>query len=191
MTFGHPANSGSAVDINPATAVARNARGRTCASVNETLPHLRFTSQWTSEEVTWSNSRGHLLLRHADGADLTVELQRCARGRLRNAYPVSSHDLEVQVGGAESTDVLTASLGAVVTAIEAAEPQCRRIVYAVDTDGSFSGAVGRLSVIAAAEAAGFRYVVDVDLADAELSLLVAEPRWVTEVDMDLDHVPGT
>ncbi|MBV6759065.1 long-chain fatty acid--CoA ligase [Rhodococcus opacus] len=26
MTFGHPANSGSAVDINPATAVARNAR---------------------------------------------------------------------------------------------------------------------------------------------------------------------
>ncbi|GCE44881.1 hypothetical protein Rhow_000507 [Rhodococcus wratislaviensis] len=48
-----------------------------------------------------------------------------------------------------------------------------------------------MATIAAAEAAGFRYVVDVDVAESELSLLVSEPGWVTEVDIDLEHVPGS
>ena len=48
--------------------------------------------------------------------------------------------------------------------------------------------------MAAAESAGFRYVVDVDVPDEDgvveqLSLLVREPDFVTHVDMDLDHVP--
>jgi hypothetical protein len=64
----------------------------------------------------------------------------------------------------------------------AADPECRRVVFAAS--------VGDLDAVAAAQAAGFRYVLDVDVPDAELSLLVAEPDWVSDVDADLDRVPG-
>jgi hypothetical protein len=55
----------------------------------------------------------------------------------------------------------------------------------------FAAPVDDLEIVAAAEAAGFRYVVDVEVPGEDLSLLVAEPEWVTRVDMDLDRVPGT
>jgi hypothetical protein len=55
----------------------------------------------------------------------------------------------------------------------------------------FGAPRGDLATLTAAENAGFRYIVDVDLAGASLSLAVAEPPWVTSVDMDLGHVPGT
>ncbi|MEU6251398.1 hypothetical protein [Streptomyces sp. NPDC047043] len=50
---------------------------------------------------------------------------------------------------------------------------------------------GDRASMAAAETAGFRYAVDVELRDQQLSLLVAEPDWVTVTGMDLDHVPGS
>jgi len=62
-----------------------------------------------------------------------------------------------------------------------ADPRCRRVVYAAPAGDS--------TALGAATAAGFRYVVDVDLPDVSLSLLVAEPGWVTAID--LDRVPGT
>jgi len=40
----------------------------------------------------------------------------------------------------------------------------------------------------AAEMAGFRPVVDVDVPGAELRLFVAEPVWVSNID--LQRVPG-
>jgi hypothetical protein len=46
-------------------------------------------------------------------------------------------------------------------------------------------------VLKAAQAAGFRHVIDVDVPGAELSLLVAEPGWVRKVDADIDKVPGS
>ncbi|RVX38879.1 hypothetical protein EDD27_1207 [Nonomuraea polychroma] len=110
--------------------------------------------------------------------DADVRLERCATGRLRDAYPVAAHDLELRVN-----EATTGLLRALVEAVSVADPRCRRVVYAVPE--------GDLAGIAAAEAAGFRYVVDVDLADAQLSLLVAEPAWVTRTDMDLDNVPDT
>ncbi|GAA4965842.1 hypothetical protein HD597_007027 [Nonomuraea thailandensis] len=110
--------------------------------------------------------------------DGRVRLERCAAGRLRDAYPVAAHDLEVQAPEADA-----GLLRAVVDAVAQADPHCRRVVYAVPE--------GDLNRMAVAESAGFRYVVDVDLADAQLSLLVAEPEWVTRTDMDLDHVPGS
>ena len=61
------------------------------------------------------------------------------------------------------------------------DPRCRRVVFAAPVDD--------LTSIAAAHAAGFRYVVDVDIPGEELSLLVAEAHWVTA--MDSDRVPGT
>jgi hypothetical protein len=101
---------------------------------------------------------------------MTATIERCATGRLRDAYPVGEHDVEIRLpGGAD-----TALLRRLVAQIEADDPRCRRIVYAAPE--------GSLIDIAAAEAAGFRFVVDVDIPGASLSLLVAEPGWVTRID---------
>ncbi|WP_213575840.1 hypothetical protein [Rhodococcus sp. USK13] len=155
------------------------------------LSRLRFEDPWSGEVVSWADSGGRLVVRREDIAAVTVELTRCARGRLRHAYPVAAHDVEVRVSDVATADDLTAVLEVLTPAIRIADPQCRKVVYAVDRDDSGRSPLSALATSAAAEAAGFRYVVDVDIADAELSLLVAEPDWVTAVDIDLDHVPGT
>ena len=115
------------------------------------------------------------------GTNLDATLERCAHGRLRDAYPVAEHDIEIRLDDAP-TNELTALLGALSVAVQQADPQCRRVVFGAPR--------GDLATLTAAEKAGFRYVVDVDLAGASLSLAVAEPPWVTSADMDLDHVPG-
>ncbi|MFE0678986.1 hypothetical protein [Streptomyces sp. NPDC058867] len=68
-------------------------------------------------------------------------------------------------------------------AVTEQDPRCRRIIFAAGS--------GDLARMRAAEAVGFRYVLDVDLGREELSLFVAEPAWVTHTDMDLDRVPGS
>ncbi|HJQ45102.1 MAG TPA: hypothetical protein VJ870_02105 [Amycolatopsis sp.] len=112
-----------------------------------------------------------------------VRIEHCAGGRLGDAYPVNAHDVEVRVHDRLSAAELSVVLGAAVEDALASDPRCRRVVFAAE--------VADVATITAAEAAGFRHVVDVDLPDAELSLLVAEPAWVTAVDIDLDRVPGT
>jgi hypothetical protein len=65
-----------------------------------------------------------------------------------------------------------------------ADPACRRVVFASDA--------AALDRIAAAEAAGYRYVVDVDVeADEQLSLLVTEPGHLTQEPLDVGDMPGT
>ncbi|MCK8616298.1 hypothetical protein [Gordonia sp. C13] len=90
-----------------------------------------------------------------------------------------------------SPEDLISSLSVVISAARQADPECRKVVFAVERDGPEQARSRAIRTIAAAEAAGLRYVVDVDVPGHELSLLVSEPDWVTEVDMDLDHVPGT
>ncbi len=118
-------------------------------------------------------------------ADCTaiIELERCATGRLRHAYPVDSHDIEARIVETLPGPLLSELLGALATSIHTTDPRCRRIVFATGVEDS--------DILAAAEAVGYRHVVDVDLPEAELSLMVDEPAWVTAVDMDIDHVPGT
>jgi len=116
------------------------------------------------------------------GTTLDATLERCAHGRLRDAYPVAEHDIEIRLYDAPAYE-LTALLRTLSAAVQQADPQCRRVV--------FGAPLGDLATLSAAENAGFRYVVDVDLAGASLSLAVAEPSCVTSVDMDLDRVPGT
>lgn len=157
----------------------------------EPLPQPLFAPPWSSEVISWSGTRGRLLLRREGSKSVTVEMQWCAAGRLRNSYPISARDIEVRLFGLASSDELTTALAAVVAAIHSAEAHCRKVVYAVESNGAHQGRISRLATIAAAEAAGFRYVVDVDVAESELSLLVSEPGWVTEVDIDLEHVPGS
>lgn len=150
-----------------------------------------FSQPWSAELLSWSATGGRICL-HRDGEPVaTIELARCAMGRIRLAYPVATHDVEVRVADVTSSEDLTAVLQAMVPVVREADPQCRKVVFVVDHSGSGHGTMSALAEIAAAETAGFRYVVDVDIADAELSLLVEEPEWVTAVDLDLDHVPGT
>jgi hypothetical protein len=114
---------------------------------------------------------------------LQVRLEQCVNGRLRAAYPVNAHDVEVRISDGLGTAELTEALGEAARDALRTDPHCRRVVFAAPA--------GDLAAVATAEAAGFRYVVDVDIPGAELSLLVAEPGWVTAVDMDLDRVPDT
>jgi hypothetical protein len=112
-----------------------------------------------------------------------VRLERCATGRLRDAYPVHAHDVEVRLARAVSPDLLGALLADAARGVLDGDPECRRVVFAAPADDREAAATAR--------AAGFRHVLDVDLPGAELSLLVAEPGWVTVGWADLDTVPGT
>lgn len=112
---------------------------------------------------------------------------RCLGGRLGDAYPAAERDVELQVDGV-LTAALAASLETEAARVLAEDPRCRKVVYAAPADNA--------EAIAAAAAAGFRYVVDVDVPNTsggieELSVMVREPAYVTAVDMDLDRVPGS
>lgn len=112
---------------------------------------------------------------------------RCLGGRLGDAYPAAEHDIELQVTNVAAADLATALREEAERAL-ADDPRCRKVVFAAPA--------GDRETIDAAEAAGCRYVVDVDVlarsgsAD-ELSLMVREHADVTAVDMDLDIVPGS
>ena len=149
----------------------------------DVLPHLELGSPWSS--TTRSSSRLHAVLdlEHADGRRCALRVERCTGGRMEQAYPASIRDVEVQITGLSSPELLTSVLAATVSAVRAADPDCRRIVYGAPR--------ADLGALAAAEQAGFRYVVDVDLPGAELSLLVSEADWVTAQDQAADAVPGT
>ena len=108
----------------------------------------------------------------------SVLFERCVAGRLSRAYPAAAHDVELR---ASSPSV--AELRSWADKAFAADERCRRVVYAV----AAGDAVGSEN----AREAGFRHVVDVDLADEELELWVVEPDWVTKTDVDLDRVPGS
>jgi hypothetical protein len=114
-----------------------------------------------------------------------IAVEPTLSGRLGAAYPAGRHDVELRIDGVAPAE-LTAVLVRETEALLAADPALRKVVHAVPA--------GDLAAMAAAEAAGFRYVVDVDVLEAgrplELALLVREPESVTRVDMDLDRVPG-
>ncbi|MBL7487654.1 hypothetical protein I6A60_19420 [Frankia sp. AgB1.9] len=104
-------------------------------------------------------------------------------GRLRAAYPAHSHDVEVRLIGVLPEGELAAVLAAAGRDALDADPRCRRVVFAP--------AATDLAAVAAAERAGFRHVVDVEIPGVGLSLLALEPAWVTSFDNGLDRVPGT
>jgi hypothetical protein len=159
-------------------------------SMNRPLSHLELASPWRSQEISWSNTRALLRLTRDGRDDITADVARCVRGRLRHAYPAGAYDVEVVVRGAESADSLADVLKALVSAIMTAEPDCRRIVYAVAAQHPQDASLSAQDLLRAAESAGFRYVTDVDIDGAELKLFVAEPDWVTRADIDLDRIPS-
>ncbi|MEU6225635.1 hypothetical protein [Streptomyces sp. NPDC047042] len=150
-----------------------------------TVPHLPaldppYGWRFVTAAETRFTGRFHL---HGPGTDTDIEVERCAAGRLRDTYPASAHDVEVRVASGALGPLPSEALRMLGDAVWAADPRCRRIVYAAPD--------GDLTSLARAEAAGFRHVVDVDLADEQFRLLVAEPEWVTGGDRRLDRVPQT
>ncbi|MCG7203685.1 hypothetical protein [Streptomyces arenae] len=144
------------------------------------LPEVHLPPPWSARATRLGRHSQELWTTGQPGG-VRIQLERCAVGRFRDAYPVGLHDIEIRADDladhalGEMLTVLTAALGA-------ADPRCRRLVLAAPAaDGPR---------IAAAETAGFRQVVDVDLGSAELTLLTWEPAWVTRCDPDLDRVPG-
>lgn len=117
----------------------------------------------------------------------TVCFRPALASPLARAYPAGVHDLQVIVDGLGDPDALRD--GCLLALGD--KPDCRRI--------TFASAVGDLAAVKYAEAAGFRYVLDVDVreptsstpakpADA-LSLLVFEPEWVTEQPTAVSELP--
>ena len=119
----------------------------------------------------------------AEGTQNLVEIERCRSGRLRYSYPVGEHDMEIRLPEDVPPSTRTRLLARLADAVEVWDPLCRRIVVATDVED--------LEALSAAEEAGFRHIVDVDLREAAYCLSVREPPWVIDVDMDLDHIPGT
>jgi hypothetical protein len=118
-----------------------------------------------------------------NGAALELGARRCTEGWLRHTYPVGAHDMEIYAVKDIVPQVLTPALTELSLAVLDVDPRCRRVVFAAPADHG--------EVVKAAQAAGFRHVIDVDVPGAELSLLVAEPDWVRQVDADIDKVPGS
>ena len=116
-----------------------------------------------------------------DGDAIEFSARRCAEGRLRDAYPVGARDVELDVTNDAAPQRVTRPLAALTQTILNSDNSCRRVVFAAPADDA--------AMVSAVEAAGFRYVLDVDVPGAELSLLVAEPSWITELDDD--RVPGS
>ncbi|AVP69690.1 MULTISPECIES: hypothetical protein [Prescottella] len=116
------------------------------------------------------------------GTPHEVRARFAVRGPLGNAYPAGIADLELDLRGLGDPDALRG----VGEQILRENPACRRVVLPVPA--------GDLDAIGFAEDAGFRYVVDVDVAGergeiTELSLLVLEPGWVADAPTAVDDLP--
>jgi hypothetical protein len=107
----------------------------------------------------------------------TVQVALAARHAVGASYPAGLHDRIL----APSEDAPAEAIQLASEAVMAADPRCRRLVLACPE--------GDIPAIARAEAAGYRYVVDVDLPGGTFSLLAAEPEWVLEESRNIDEVP--
>jgi hypothetical protein len=146
------------------------------------LPDLAPEPPWRGEPEEWTGVRGSLRLYREDGALTIVRIERCAAGRLREAYPVGEHDLEISVTSESPAEIIADALGHMVERIWEADPSCRRVVFAAQPSDPVAAAAAVIS--------GFRHTAEVDLPGGQtVELLVSEPGWVTRVDMDLDRVP--
>lgn len=148
------------------------------------MPALTLRDPWIVLDHDCSGAAIRMRLQMGAQGPVDVTLQRSLASVMRDSYPVGAHDVHVVLDAPQIEDSdLATLLRDLVGAVETADPACRRLVYAVP--------VADLAVMAAAERAGFRFVVDVDVDGEELALLVAEPDWVTKVDSELEQVPGT
>lgn len=140
-----------------------------------------MTSQQNQQQVQTVGSRpGWESAREVAGdRTTTVQVRHALGSHLRDTYPVGAHDLEVALEGGTGE-----GLAAVIDAIFAEDPNCRRIVLALPPEDEAGSAV--------AEAAGLRGVVEVDLPEGGAAVLwVAESAQVRAQSTDVDDLPQT
>ena len=142
------------------------------------LSTLKLDTGWTELSGAGRDVR---LQFDQEGTTIEFIARRCAEGRLRDAYPISARDVEIDVPNHAAPQRVTRPLAALTQTILNSDDSCRRVVFAAPTDDEV--------MVSAVEAAGFRYVLDVDVPGAEFSLLVAEPTWI--VELDDNRVPGS
>ncbi|MFA7498738.1 MAG: hypothetical protein WCY76_08620 [Leucobacter sp.] len=112
-----------------------------------------------------------------DGVCSSLGYRRARAGELRDAYPSGTHDIEIGYTGLPEP----AAVAEYTASLLRADPRCRRVVVAVpELD---------LEAIGWAEDAGYRYVIDVETALGEHSLLVTEPQWVIDQPAILEDIP--
>ena len=140
------------------------------------LPELPLGQGWTQTNV--GDPVG--LVRFDGEGVVELGFRRCISSRLRDTYPVSYHDIELFGLNDAPPHAFARALAELSEAVLKADPLCRRVVFAASA--------GQADMTLAAEMAGFRPVVDVDVPGAELRLFVAEPVWVSNID--LHRVPG-
>lgn len=108
-------------------------------------------------------------------------------GPLVQAYPAGIHDVEVRVERLDDAEGVHRTCQSLFSDY----PRCRRIIFAANAND--------VEVIAFAEEAGFRYVLDVEVREptgsapmetaTELALLVLEPKWILEQSIAVDDLP--
>lgn len=118
-----------------------------------------------------------LAIKHSGSEVALVNIARAVGSVFESSYPAGLRDRLLAVSDG-------APAGAIQLASEfvmATDGACRRIITAC--------AEGDIDSIARAEAAGYRFVVEVDTRTGSFALLAAEPAWVLEESRNIDDVP--
>lgn len=118
------------------------------------------------------------------GPHVLLEIHRVPRHPLCLCYPFGAHDLAVEIALPAGTGPEEAAglLRALVPALFAAEPRCRRIVAAPAEDDT--------AAQDALAAAGFRRITEADLpGGATVVLHAAEPPELADLSTALDDMP--
>jgi hypothetical protein len=114
---------------------------------------------------------------HAGSHVATCGVLRVVDSEFAATYPSGLRDrLLLPEPGASAEAIQLAS-----EFVMGSDPACRRLVLATAEDD--------LEAIGVAEAAGYRFVVEVDLHRGSFALLIAEPVWVLEESRNIDEVP--
>lgn len=137
-----------------------------------------LSPEWKCESLALHPGQEFTLaISHAGDRVATVGVQRVVDSEFAATYPSGLRDrLLLPEPGAPAEAIQLAS-----EFVLDAVPACRRLVVAT--------AENDLAAIGIAEAAGYRYVVEVDLHRGSFALLTAEPAWVLEESRNIDEVP--
>ncbi|MPY55949.1 GNAT family N-acetyltransferase [Streptomyces spongiae] len=155
------------------------------------LPDLHLGPDWavhsTGAPTTVSShaARTFAVTPVRGGPAALVRVHRVAHHPLSACYPYGAHDLVLGLALAEegSRGRLLASrlLRAVVPALFAADPRCRRVVAAPDESDTVMQGVW--------EEGGFSRVTEADLGDASVVLFTVEPPDLAGMSTALDDMP--
>lgn len=132
---------------------------------------------WTLSKDDDSSVDTEYQVWHGGTAAGRIRVSRVASTAYEATYPVGAQDRLLEA----SEDAAAESIQLVSEHLFAHAIGCRRLVIACPEED--------VEQIARAEQAGYRYVVDVDLADRSVSLMTAEPQWVLEQSRKIDIVP--